>query len=58
MTKRNIVHIEIPTSNSKASAEFYQKLFGWHIEHVKKWITPCSTHMKVPAAALQVLMKT
>jgi predicted enzyme related to lactoylglutathione lyase len=32
MTKRNIVHIEIPTSNSKASADFYQELFGWHIE--------------------------
>lgn len=32
MTKRNIVHIEIPTKNAKASAEFYEKLFGWHIE--------------------------
>ena len=32
MTKRNIVHIEIPTSDSKASAKFYQELFGWHIE--------------------------
>jgi predicted enzyme related to lactoylglutathione lyase len=32
MTKRNIVHIEIPTSDSKASADFYQELFGWHIE--------------------------
>jgi predicted enzyme related to lactoylglutathione lyase len=32
MTKRNIVHIEIPTNNSKTSADFYQKLFGWHIE--------------------------
>jgi uncharacterized protein len=34
MTKRNIVHIEIPTANAKASADFYQKLFGWHMEHV------------------------
>ena len=32
MTKRNIVHIEIPTRNGKESAEFYQKLFGWHTE--------------------------
>jgi uncharacterized protein len=32
MTKRNIVHIEIPTKNGKASGEFYEKLFGWHIE--------------------------
>lgn len=33
MTKRNIVHIEIPTGNSKESAEFYGKLFDWHIVH-------------------------
>lgn len=31
MTKRNIVHIEIPTQNGKESAEFYEQLFGWHI---------------------------
>jgi predicted enzyme related to lactoylglutathione lyase len=31
MNKRNIVHIEIPTKNAKASGEFYEKLFGWHI---------------------------
>ena len=36
MTKRNIVHIEIPTNDSKASADFYQKLFGWHIEHFEE----------------------
>jgi predicted enzyme related to lactoylglutathione lyase len=33
MTKRNIVHIEMPTTNGKASGEFYEKLFGWHIVH-------------------------
>lgn len=33
MKKRNIVHIEIPTQNGKESAQFYEKLFGWHIEH-------------------------
>lgn len=32
MTKRNIVHVEIPTHNGKESGEFYEKLFGWHIE--------------------------
>jgi uncharacterized protein len=32
MTKRNIVHIEIPTHNGKESIEFYEKLFGWHTE--------------------------
>jgi len=36
MTKRNIVHIEIPTRNAKASANFYQQLFGWHMERVEE----------------------
>jgi hypothetical protein len=36
MTKRNVVHIEIPTKDAKASAEFYQKLFGWHMETVEE----------------------
>jgi len=31
MINRSIVHIEIPSTNSKASGEFYEKLFGWHI---------------------------
>lgn len=31
MIKRNVVHIEIPTTNAKKSGEFYEKLFGWHI---------------------------
>ena len=31
MTKRNIVHIEIPTRNFEESGEFYRKLFGWKI---------------------------
>jgi len=31
MTKRNIVHIEIPATDGKASGAFYEKLFGWHI---------------------------
>lgn len=33
MTKRNIVHIEIPATDGKASGAFYEKLFGWHIMH-------------------------
>jgi predicted enzyme related to lactoylglutathione lyase len=37
MTKRNIVHIEIPTSNAKESADFYQKLFGWNIIRDEKF---------------------
>ena len=31
MTKRNIVHIEIPATDGKTSGAFYEKLFGWHI---------------------------
>jgi predicted enzyme related to lactoylglutathione lyase len=31
MTKRSIVHVEIPTTDAKASGAFYGKLFGWHI---------------------------
>jgi uncharacterized protein len=34
MTKRDIVHIEIPTRNSQESADFYQKLFGWKMTPV------------------------
>lgn len=33
MTKRNIVHIEIPSSNLKVSGDFYSRLFGWQITH-------------------------
>ncbi len=29
MTKRNIVHIEIPAADQVKSARFYQDLFGW-----------------------------
>jgi predicted enzyme related to lactoylglutathione lyase len=31
MPKRNIVHIEISSSDLKASAKFYEELFGWKI---------------------------
>ena len=31
MTKRNIVHIEIPTADASKAAQFYQALFGWKI---------------------------
>ena len=33
MTKRNIVHIEIPTRNHEESIKFYGELFGWKTEH-------------------------
>jgi len=31
MTKRNIVHIEIPSANFDQSVKFYSELFGWKI---------------------------
>jgi predicted enzyme related to lactoylglutathione lyase len=34
MTKRNIVHIEIPSNDRKKAAKFYQELFGWQVEHM------------------------
>ena len=33
MTKRNVVHIEIPTRNHEESIKFYKGLFGWKTEH-------------------------
>jgi hypothetical protein len=34
MTKRAIVHIEIPAHSRPASAEFYHKVFGWEFQHL------------------------
>ncbi len=31
MSKRNLVHIEIPTKDAGESAAFYEKLFDWKI---------------------------
>ena len=33
MTKRNIVHIEIPAADFEKAGKFYQELFGWKIEN-------------------------
>lgn len=32
MSKRNIVHVEIPSANVEAAGRFYQELFGWKIQ--------------------------
>ena len=32
MSKRNIVHIEIPAANVDAAGKFYQELLGWKIQ--------------------------
>ncbi|MEW6030216.1 MAG: VOC family protein [Chloroflexota bacterium] len=34
MSKRNVVHVEIPAANVEAAARFYAELFGWKIESV------------------------
>ena len=33
MSKRNIVHVEIPAANVEAAGKFYQELLGWKISH-------------------------
>ena len=33
MSKRNIVHVEIPAANVEGAGKFYQELFGWKISH-------------------------
>ena len=32
MSKRNVVHVEIPAADVKASGKFYQDLFGWKLQ--------------------------
>jgi len=34
MSKRNVVHVELPAANVEAAAKFYADLFGWKIESV------------------------
>jgi uncharacterized protein len=34
MTKRNIVHVEISTSNSEETIKFYEQLFGWKVDRI------------------------
>jgi predicted enzyme related to lactoylglutathione lyase len=31
MSKRNVVHVEIPAANQEAVGKFYEALFGWKI---------------------------
>ena len=34
MSKRNVVHVEIPVANVKAAGGFYHDLFGWKMQHM------------------------
>jgi uncharacterized protein len=33
MSKRNVVHVEIPAGNVEGAGKFYRELFGWKITH-------------------------
>lgn len=33
MSKRNIVHVEIPAADVEAAGKFYQELLGWKLQH-------------------------
>jgi len=33
MSKRNIVHVEIPAANVEGAGKFYEALFGWKLQH-------------------------
>lgn len=37
MSKRNVVHVEIPAANVAAAASFYEALFGWKIQHAPEF---------------------
>ncbi len=34
MSKRNVVHVEVPAVDVEAAGRFYQELFGWKLQHV------------------------
>ena len=36
MSKRNVVHVEIPAANVEAAGNFYQELFGWKLHHASE----------------------
>jgi uncharacterized protein len=36
MSKRPIVHIEIPAANRESLGQFYSEMFGWNISHMSE----------------------
>jgi predicted enzyme related to lactoylglutathione lyase len=34
MSKRNVVHVEIPAANVEGAGKFYESLFGWKLQHM------------------------
>jgi uncharacterized protein len=37
MSKRNVVHVEIPAAHIQTAAKFYETLFGWKMEHAAEF---------------------
>src|SRR5215217_3972912 len=37
MSKRNVVHIEIPAEQAQSASQFYETLFGWKMQHVPEY---------------------
>lgn len=37
MSKRNVVHVEIPAADVGAARTFYETLFGWKMEHAPEF---------------------
>ncbi len=37
MSKRNVVHVEIPASDVPSAAKFYETLFGWKMQHAAEF---------------------
>ena len=37
MSKRNVVHVEIPAASVEAAGKFYQQLFDWKMQHVPEF---------------------
>jgi predicted enzyme related to lactoylglutathione lyase len=37
MSKRNVVHVEIPAADVPAAAKFYEDVFGWKIQHAPEF---------------------
>ena len=37
MSKRNVVHVEIPAQDVRAAGKFYEELFGWKLSHAAEF---------------------
>jgi predicted enzyme related to lactoylglutathione lyase len=37
MSKRNVVHVEIPAADVPAAGKFYEDLFGWKLHHAAEF---------------------